>query len=414
MKQILLIDDSVTIQRVVEITFAREDYTVTAVKSADEGIQRARDLKPDVVLIDAGLPGKSGYDVCGALKGDAATSGLPCLLLTANFSPYDEVKGGKAGVDGHLVKPFETQALIDKVGDVIKKGARPSAGAAVGPTTSAPSAPTMAAPAPAPQLPKPPVAPPPKPAAPMSIEPLSKPLSVVAQETAHKHDDSVEIAIERPRPPIAPAPARAPAPAKTMMGISAPVPPAPALVPPPAPHPPVTHPPSVAHAPAPILHSPPPAIVHAQAAMPAQTPQMPRAPLIPHTPTPAPMTAKAQPAPAKPAAPPPRATLMGIPTVNPSSLGPGAVALPPPGKPAAPWQPPGPMSSPSAPPPAISAAVAAVAERAQEEISTRGPEYDAIAKLSREVIERIAWEVVPELAEVIIREQLDRLVKERS
>jgi hypothetical protein len=72
------------------------------------------------------------------------------------------------------------------------------------------------------------------------------------------------------------------------------------------------------------------------------------------------------------------------------------------------------MSSPSAPPPAISAAVAAVAERAQEEISTRGPEYDAIAKLSREVIERIAWEVVPELAEVIIREQLDRLVKERS
>jgi len=56
-KQLLLIDDSVTIHRVVAITFAREDYAITSVKSADEGIARARDLKPDVVLADAGLLG---------------------------------------------------------------------------------------------------------------------------------------------------------------------------------------------------------------------------------------------------------------------------------------------------------------------------------------------------------------------
>jgi hypothetical protein len=58
--------------------------------------------------------------------------------------------------------------------------------------------------------------------------------------------------------------------------------------------------------------------------------------------------------------------------------------------------------------------VSAVVDRAVSEIGQRSPEYQAIAQLSREVIERIAWEVVPELAEVIIREQLDRLVKERG
>src|SRR4051812_952841 len=107
-KQILLVDDSVTIHRVVEITFAREDYQITAVKSGDEAIARAKDLRPDVVLADAGMPGKTGYDVCAALRADAALAGVPCLILTGNFSPYDEVKGNKAGADGFVVKPFET------------------------------------------------------------------------------------------------------------------------------------------------------------------------------------------------------------------------------------------------------------------------------------------------------------------
>jgi hypothetical protein len=58
--------------------------------------------------------------------------------------------------------------------------------------------------------------------------------------------------------------------------------------------------------------------------------------------------------------------------------------------------------------------VSAVADRAQSELAAKGPEYEAVAKLSREIIERVCWEVVPELAETIIREQLDRLVRERG
>jgi CheY-like chemotaxis protein len=400
-KQILLVDDSVTIQRVVELTFAHEtDYKVTAAKSADEGLQKARDLKPDIVLADAGMSGKSGYDLCASLRSESALASTPVLILTGNFAPYDEARGTKAGADGYVVKPFETQALIDKVADAInKKGARPAAAVSMPP---------------------------------------------IVATTAGRKDDSLEIQIEggksvptpvpatrpsappppAPPPPAAVKPPTSPPQARTMMGIPAPnlTPPAPT----PPPPKPVAPPPSVAAAPPPSPPPPaarptpaPPAAATATA-MPQAVPQMPRAPMIPGV---------AMPSSAK-AAPPPRATLMGIPTVNPANLPPGAVALPPSMiKPSAPWAPPTPAAAPPAPahqpsPPAAHAPplpvaahasmVSAVADRAVADLSARGPEYEAIAKVSREVIERIAWEVVPELAETIIREQLDRLVAERQ
>src|SRR5437764_5223006 len=104
-KQILLVDDSVTIQRVVELTFAHEtEYKVIAAKIADEGLQKARDLRPDIVLADASMSGqnlKTGYDLCAALRADGALASVPVLILTGNFAPYDEARGTKAGADGY-------------------------------------------------------------------------------------------------------------------------------------------------------------------------------------------------------------------------------------------------------------------------------------------------------------------------
>ena len=85
-RQILLVDDSATIARMVQHTFAHEDYAVTVAKSGDEAIARARSAKPDVVLVDAGLAGKSGYDVCADLRaagGEASRSAVvaACLVL---------------------------------------------------------------------------------------------------------------------------------------------------------------------------------------------------------------------------------------------------------------------------------------------------------------------------------------------
>src|SRR5207248_5529986 len=64
---------------------------------------------------DVMMPGKSGYEVCEALKSDPATSAIPVMLLAGTFEPFDENRARAARADGHIVKPFESQALLDKV-----------------------------------------------------------------------------------------------------------------------------------------------------------------------------------------------------------------------------------------------------------------------------------------------------------
>jgi CheY-like chemotaxis protein len=144
-KQILLVEDSVTIQRVVQIAFAREDYQISSTTGADEALARMKESRPDVVVVDAGLIGKSGYDLATAIKADPATKDVPVLLLTNNFTPYDEARGKVAGVDAFLAKPFDTQSIIDRVG-ALAKGKAAGATAAPAVAAAAPvSAPTPAA-----------------------------------------------------------------------------------------------------------------------------------------------------------------------------------------------------------------------------------------------------------------------------
>lgn len=114
-KTILLADDSVTIQKVVGISFASEDIEVIAVDNGDDAIARAREMRPDVVLADVVMPGKNGYEVCEALKSDPALAAIPVLLLSGTFEAFDEERAQRAGAAGHIAKPFEAQALVDQV-----------------------------------------------------------------------------------------------------------------------------------------------------------------------------------------------------------------------------------------------------------------------------------------------------------
>jgi CheY-like chemotaxis protein len=114
-KTLLLADDSVTIQKVVGISFANEDVRIVTVDNGDDAITRAREIRPDIVLADVVMPGKSGYDVCAALKEDPALSGVPVLLLTGTFETFDEDRAARVGADGHITKPFEAHALVELV-----------------------------------------------------------------------------------------------------------------------------------------------------------------------------------------------------------------------------------------------------------------------------------------------------------
>ena len=116
-KRILIADDSVTIQKAFAMTLGSEDFALTAARSADEGLTLARQTRPDLVIADASMPGRSGYELCAALKADAALRAIPVYILSSTQQPYDEAKGQQVGADGTLIKPWDSTALIEKLKD---------------------------------------------------------------------------------------------------------------------------------------------------------------------------------------------------------------------------------------------------------------------------------------------------------
>ncbi len=120
--KILLADDSVTIQKVVGIIFGGEEYSLTVVDNGKAAVDKARELSPDVLLIDALMPGMSGYEVCEAIRATPALATKPILLLTGSFEPFDEDKAKTCGADDFLSKPFESQQIVAKVKELFEKG----------------------------------------------------------------------------------------------------------------------------------------------------------------------------------------------------------------------------------------------------------------------------------------------------
>jgi CheY-like chemotaxis protein len=118
-KKLLLADDSVTIQRVIELTFSGEDVQVLAVSDGEEAIARIAAEKPDIILADIGMPKRSGYEVSAFVKGRPELAHIPVLLLAGAFEPVDEAKAKEAGCDGVLVKPFEPQHVIARVRELL-------------------------------------------------------------------------------------------------------------------------------------------------------------------------------------------------------------------------------------------------------------------------------------------------------
>lgn len=117
--KLLLADDSVTIQRVIALTFADEDVDVIAVGDGEQAIARVQTDRPDIVLADVGMPKRSGYDVAAFIKSHAALSHIPVLLLTSAFERIDEERLRQAGCEGVLVKPFEPRHVIARVRELL-------------------------------------------------------------------------------------------------------------------------------------------------------------------------------------------------------------------------------------------------------------------------------------------------------
>ena len=129
-KSVLLADDSLTIQRVVTLTFANEDVTITSVSDGDQAVEAIARSRPDLVLADIAMPGRTGYEVVQYVRSQPSLASLPVLLLAGAFDPVDEAQARQVGADGVLTKPFEPSTLIGQVNQLLAMG-RPSLSSAV-------------------------------------------------------------------------------------------------------------------------------------------------------------------------------------------------------------------------------------------------------------------------------------------
>ncbi len=336
-KIVLCVDDSATMQQVADITFRGTEFTYVGARTYDEALEKTKSQKPVVVLADSTIPGgKSGYDLCMAIKSDDATSQVPVVILVGNGAPYDNAKGVQVGADANLPKPWDTQTMLEKVTEVVTKAAsgvaKPGQGVAVAAAPVATSVSSVAA------QPKnaPPSAQPPRSATIMGMPTIKMPGGVAPTVAAASSTPAAARTPGTAVPPVAPAPA-ATTPGPTPAQMRAPAPPAPAPAPP-AP-------------PAPAMSTSSSSSAASPAAAMTQTN---RAPMISGTPT-------------------KRSVL-------------------------------------------VERTLAKMGARLAEAtgLEPNSPELLALVKLSTEVVERIVWEVVPELAEQIIRENLQDLTARRS
>ena len=380
MHTILVADDSVTIQRAVEIVFDKEPFTVVKAGSGAEAMIRVREQRPDLILADHTMGDLSGYDLAAGLKADPATAGIPIVLLSAAASPYDEGRGRAVGVIGHVQKPFDCATLLDRVRGILGIDATaPGSFVSSVPTATAASA----------NMPRPPslggFAGLPRPAVPtFPPRPASlPPTPVQPAPPAARSLDPFGLGATLSQPPVAAA-----APAATLPSAQTPpsrpsagMPPAA----PPAPQaavPPLTSPTSVA------------AVNQSgwQAMAPGQGIALPPA-----------ATQPPWPAVAAPAVAAPNMivdTVGGLAELSDSDL--EVLAASP--------APPSPVAQAME---AATSAVVATAATAIAATTGEAPSREVLSMEARAIIERIVWEVVPELAELIIKEELARLLKAR-
>jgi CheY-like chemotaxis protein len=124
-KKILLADDSLTIQKVVELTLAGTDFELTCVSNGQEALDAVGALQPDLILADVVMPGKNGYEVCEAVKANPATARIKVVLLSGTFEPFDRGHADRIGCDLVVSKPFDGPQLLDRIGTLLGVATRP-------------------------------------------------------------------------------------------------------------------------------------------------------------------------------------------------------------------------------------------------------------------------------------------------
>lgn len=120
-KRILIIEDETQLVDMLKMRLEANDYRVIAAYDGQEGLEKARKQKPDLIILDLMLPKMDGYKLCGLLKKDARYSKIPIVMFTARAQEEDRKLGEEVGAEAYITKPFEPEVLLGKIEELLKR-----------------------------------------------------------------------------------------------------------------------------------------------------------------------------------------------------------------------------------------------------------------------------------------------------
>jgi DNA-binding response OmpR family regulator len=118
-KRILIVEDDPSVLRATSYILEKEGYDVITAQNGLEGLKKAREDNPDLLILDVMLPGIDGFEICHNLRGEPETADLPILMFSAKGQESDKATGMKMGANDYLVKPVDRIVLLDKVAELL-------------------------------------------------------------------------------------------------------------------------------------------------------------------------------------------------------------------------------------------------------------------------------------------------------
>jgi DNA-binding response OmpR family regulator len=118
---VLVVDDDPVILKLLEVNFEMEGFQVVRAADGAEGLERAREVLPDIVVLDVMMPRMTGYEVAKALREDVGTAHIPIIFVTARAQSTDVERGLELGVDDYVTKPFDPLDLIARVNTLLAR-----------------------------------------------------------------------------------------------------------------------------------------------------------------------------------------------------------------------------------------------------------------------------------------------------
>ena len=138
-RNILIIEDETDVADLLSLNLRKAGFRVSTAGDGASGLQKARDDRPDFIILDLMLPKMAGLEVCRILKSDAATARMPILMLTAKAEEIDRIVGLEFGADDYVTKPFSPREIVLRIRAIFRRGEKAEESLSAGPISIDPA-----------------------------------------------------------------------------------------------------------------------------------------------------------------------------------------------------------------------------------------------------------------------------------